>query len=76
MEIFKIKSESELKKFVNSISYRRIQRLNLFGKIIYGYAVCNTIHFRHIDETLCIPECFAKCFANKIYPKIYKIKIL
>lgn len=72
MEIFKIKSESKLKKFINSISYRRIQRLNLFGKIIYGYAVCNTIHFRHIDETLCIAE----CFANKIYPKIYKVKIL
>ena len=72
MEIFKIKSESELKKFINSISYRRIQRLDLFGKIIYGYAVCNTIHFRHLDETLCIGE----CFANKIYPKIHKIKIL
>lgn len=72
MEIFKIKSESELKKFINSISYRRIQRLDLFGKIIHGYAVCNTIHFRHIDKTLCVAE----CFANKIYPKIYKIKIL
>lgn len=72
MEIFKIKSEYELKKFVNSTSYRRIQRLNLFGKIIYGYAVCNTIYFRHIDETLCIAE----CFVNRIYPKIYKVKIL
>ena len=72
MEIFKIKSEFELKKFVNSESYRIIQRLNLFGKIIHGYAVCNTIHFRHIDKTLCIAE----CFANKIHPKIHKIKIL
>ena len=72
METFKIKSESELKKFINSISYRRIQRLNLFGKIIHGYAICNTIYFRHIDENLCIAE----CFANKIYPKIYKVKIL
>lgn len=72
MEIFKIKSESELKKFVNTRSYRVIQRLNLFGKIIHGYAVCNTIHFRHINETFCIGE----CFVNRIYPKIYKIKIL
>ena len=72
MEIFKIKSKSELKKFVNSRSYRTIQRLDLFGKIIHGYALCNTVHFRHIDKTLCIAE----CFANKIYPKIYKVKIL
>jgi hypothetical protein len=72
MEIFKIKSEYELKRFVNSISYRCIQRLDLFGKIIYGYAVCNTVHFRYIDKTLCIGE----CFVNRIYPKIYKIKIL
>lgn len=72
MEIFKIKSESELKKFVNSISYRRIQRLNLFGKIIHGYALYNTVHFRHIDKTFCIGE----CFVNRIYPKIYKVKIL
>ena len=72
MEIFKIKSESELKKFINSISYRRIQRLNLFGKIIYEYVLYNTVHFRHIDKTLCIGE----CFVNRIYPKIYKINIL
>lgn len=72
MEIFKIKSEYELKRFVNSISYRCIQRLDLFGKIIHGYAVCNTIHFRYMDKTLCIAE----CFANRIYPKIHKIKIL
>lgn len=72
MEIFKIKSEFELKKFINSISYLRIQKLDLFGKIIHGYTVCNTIHFRHMDKTLCIAE----CFANKIHPKIYKIKTL
>ena len=72
MEIFKIKSESELKKFVNSESYRVIQRLDLFGKIIHGYALCNTVHFRYIDKTFCIGE----CLVNRIYPKIYKIKIL
>ena len=72
MEIFKIKSESELKKFVSSRSYRTIQRLDLFGKIIHGYVLYNTVHFRHIDKILCIGE----CFVNKIHPKIYKIKIL
>lgn len=72
MEMFKIKSESELKKFVNSESYRTIQRLDLFGKIIHGYVLCNTVHFRHIDKTFCIGE----CLVNRIYLKIYKIKIL
>lgn len=72
MEIFKIKSESELKKFVNSESYRTIQRLNLFGKIIHGYTIWNIVCFRHIDKTFRIYE----CFVNRIYPKIYKIKIL
>lgn len=70
--MFKIKFESELKKFVNSESYRTIQRLDLFGKIIYGYVLCNTVHFRHIDKTFCIGE----CLVNRIYLKIYKIKIL
>lgn len=72
MEIFKIKSKSELKQFTNVESYRRIQKLDLFDKIIHGYVLYNTIYFKHIDQIYCI----SKCFANKLYPKIHKIKIL
>lgn len=72
MEIFKIKSESELKQFANRESYRIIQKLDLFNKIIHGTVWYNTIYFKYINKSFCIGE----FFANRIYPKIYKIKIL
>ena len=72
MEIFKIKSESELKRLSDIESYNFIQKLDLFGKIIHGYAIHNTIYFEYINKTYCISE----YFANRLCSKIHKIKIL
>lgn len=50
MEIFKIKSKSELKQFSNRELYYCIQKLDLFGKIIHGYVLYGAIYFKHTDK--------------------------